>query len=93
MTNLEWLQSLSKEQLIEWLLQHASQEGPWDEWWSRHFCSRCPTVTGREKSIFTGRPLEQAYCEVGEKCCFFPELPDFPDRRIAIDMWLTAPYE
>lgn len=90
MTNYEKLIHMSEEELADWLAELAPDAELWDRWWSLHYCSGCPRVTGNDKSVFTGRPLEMSYCEVHSKCFF---TKGFPTPISMVKAWLAADTE
>ena len=92
MTNFESIKAMSIDQLTEWLAQNASwEDSPWAEWFDENYCSKCATEYGT--MVDTGRKVKFAWCELHEKCKFFPDLEDIPDDKEIIKMWLEVNYE
>ncbi len=102
MTNFERLQSMTTEELAEWLDRNGQfDDSPWSNWFNENYCSKCDSVKckyvdAEEKLGFTpyifgsySGDLECAYCELEHKCRFFPDLEDTPGNLETIKMWLT----
>ena len=92
---------MSLDDLAEWLDKNGSFDmAPWSEWFSTRYCTNCESikckyVDANEKLGFTPYPfgsysgnIECAYCELENKCRFFPELETTPSNLDTIKMWL-----
>lgn len=101
MTNLEKIKEMPIKELAEWLDENGMfDNSPWSNWFNEHYCEKCESVKCKyeeaEKTVgFTpylfgdySGDLECAYCEIENKCRFFPELDDVPDNKEVIEMWL-----
>lgn len=69
---------------------------PWAKWFDKKYCKNCPPIACRDsvsktilgiESYFRGT-VECAYCELIDKCKFFPDLDSIPTEAEVIEMWL-----
>ena len=97
--NFENLQSMSVDELAEWLDKNGQYDGsPWSKWFDSTYCQRCESVvvTREEyKRVFGccgfGNTVDCAYCEWEGKCKFFPEMDEAPpNNKEIIKMWLES---
>ncbi len=101
MTNFKHIQSMSIEELAAWLDENGQFDtSPWSSWFNDTYCSKCEPIKCKyadtEKALgFTpyifgtyNGDLECAYCELENKCRFFPDLEDTPDNLETIKIWL-----
>ena len=101
MTNLEKLKEMPIKELAEWLDENGMfDNSPWSNWFNENYCEKCESVKCKyedaEKTVgftpylfgYYNGDLECAYCEIENKCRFFPELDDVPDNKEVIEMWL-----
>lgn len=102
MTNIKQLQSMTLEELVDWLDKYGSyDDSPWTNWFNDNYCSKCESVECPcEESLeklgiepLYDDSVECAYCELAKNCRFFPELKDTPDNKEVIRMWLTSEVE
>lgn len=103
MTNFKHLQTMTVEQLADWLDKNGMFDGsPWLDWFNKSYCEKCEAIECHyEKAkmdlgidlIYTDRTIECAYCELEPKCRFFPELEKVPDNKKVIEMWLIEEVE
>lgn len=108
MTNFKHLQTMSVDQLADWLDKNGMFDGsPWNDWFNKRFCENCESIeckyeVSKEKlgiePLFKGNTIECAFCELADdagvkRCRFFPELDDIPDNKKAIEMWLIEEVE
>ena len=104
MTNLEKLKEMPIKELAEWLDENGMfDNSPWSNWFSDRFCSQCESIKckyadaeemlGFSPFAHYSGEVECAYCELENKCRFFPELNDVPDNRKTIEMWLIEEAE
>ncbi len=103
MNNFERLKSMSVEELAEWLDQNGIiDNSPWSEHFNNKYCANCESVMCKYedaekvlgfKPYFLDDEVECAYCEVYNKCRFFPEMDEVPDGLEAVKMWLEAEVE
>jgi hypothetical protein len=94
MTKFDEFKSMSIEELVDWLDEHGEYDGsPWGEWFTNNFCNNCPAIECTYAEYW-GKPEASqhkvlcAYCELEDKCKFFPELDHNPDNKEIIKMWL-----
>ena len=100
MNNFEKLQSMSVEELAEWLDDLHYDNTPWLQWFDSKYCSKCEPieVTSQEyenkfdHSVF-GNIVECAYCEWERNCRFFPDMNDTPHCIDMLKKWLEAEVE
>ncbi len=106
MTNFKRLQTMTIDELAEWLDENGMfDNSPWSEWFNKTYCDKCESikckyVDAEEKLGFTpyifgsySGDLECAYCELEKKCRFFTDLEDIPDNKKVIEMWLIEEAE
>ena len=98
MTNFKYLQSMSADELAQWMSSKFSEAAPWEDWWDNNYCNNCDciilTKEEAEKKLglqIFGQTVQCAYCEVNNgKCRYFPRVPS--DKEVA-KMWLEAEVE
>ena len=106
MTNFKRLQTMTVNELAEWLDKNGSFDvSPWSEWFSKKYCDNCESVKCKyedtEKTLgftpyqfgYYNGNVECSYCELEKKCKFFSELEDTPDNFETIKMWLGQEVE
>ena len=103
MTNFKHLQTMSVDQLANWLDKNGMFDGsPWNDWFNEQFCEKCEPIEchyARAKTdlgielLTPESTIECAYCECHDHCRFFPEIKDMPDNRKVIEMWLIEEAE
>lgn len=87
MTNKEKLQSLSLDDLTDWLNIHGEQDcSPWIQWFDSNYCAKCEPETTVLPNYH--REAECAFCENHNYCRFLGESVDIMDGRTVIKMWL-----
>ena len=92
MTNLKYLQSMSVDELIEWLDKHIQFDAsPWCRWFDTKYCKNCePIMCNYPNSEFQ---FPCAWCELNGKCKYFSEVDGQPNTRDFVKMWLEAEVE
>lgn len=98
MTNFDKIKSMSIDELAKFIDEHAMYDDtPWMDWWDKNYCDKCEYVTvkfdDQEKVLgFCSYRdnIECAYCEVYNKCRYFPDLEEEPSMQDIIKMWLEA---
>lgn len=107
MINFERLQSMSIDELAEWLDKNGMfDNSPWLNAFNDKYCEKCESIEcsytdAKEKlglTPFYEETFECAYCELADEngvksCRFFPELDDVPDNKEMIKMWLEEEAE
>ena len=80
------------DELSEWLDKYClSDNAPWYLWFDKNYCSKCDTVT--EYSNELNGKCEFSWCELYDKCKYFPNLNDIPCNKQLIKLWLESEYE
>ena len=91
-TQFEQIKSMDINELSEWLSQQSQWDmSPWIEWWDAKYCQNCDPV----KAVvpYLNGEHEFSYCEINDKCRFFPEMNEEPDDKKIIKMWLESEVE
>lgn len=87
MTQFEKLKAMNIDEMVDWLDENGRfDSSPWTQWWDSHYCNNCPTETAFVPDY--GREMQFAWCELRDKCKFFSGLPNIPDNKDIIRMWL-----
>ena len=85
MAVLEELQEKVKDidAFAGWYVKNCLHDGdPTVDWWDRTYCQKC-------ESVFKDNN-EYAYCELYEKCRFFPDMDEVPDCKEVTKLWLQS---
>lgn len=97
MNNFKHLQSISIDQLVEFLDTNGNQDAIWWKWFDEKYCDRCEPVMvyvdDDDGENVWKTECECSYCEEHNKCRFFPEIEDVPDSKETIKLWLEAEVE
>ena len=94
MNNFEKLQSMSIEELAEWLGANGMWDNsPWSKWFDSTYCKQCEPVKAAVEDYFGKRECNFAWCELEHKCRYFAEHKDVPDSREIVKMWLESEVE
>ena len=98
MTNFDkYFKNATIESLSEFLDAHGMYDDtPWMDWWDRTYCDKCPSLKLKSEEAqdklgiipFLNETYECAYCEVYNKCKYFPKLEETPSMKDIIKMWL-----
>lgn len=89
MTNFENIKAMSIDEFAEWLEQNTTWvDAPWTIWFNDNYCAKCEPEYGT--MVDTGRKVTFAWCELHEKCKFFPDLEEIPGDKEIIKMWLEV---
>ena len=98
MTNFKHIQSMSIDELAEWLDKNCSfGDSLWLNDFNEKYCSKCEAIKlqyedAKEKlglELFSyDLTTECAYCECHDHCRFFPEIKGIPNNKKIIEMWL-----
>lgn len=92
MTNFEKLKNLSNDKFAEWLDQHgAFDNSPWNIYFSHKYCDNCEPIKKEVEGWgFHGKSVLCAYCELNDKCIYFPDIEEVPSNLDMIKLWLNA---
>ena len=94
MTNFKHLQSMSIEELAEWLDENGMWDhSPWSQWFDSQYCRQCESVKATVEDDFGKRECGFAWCELEHKCRYFADREDVPDCKEIIKMWLESEAE
>lgn len=85
MTVYESFKSKSIDELAEWLDKHVIDDSPWISYFDRKYCNKCKPIHCEDGDCGSG---EYSWCELNGKCRFFQDMPDIPDNKQIIKMWL-----
>ena len=97
MNNFVQLTTKSLTELAEWLDKHGNFDGsPWMTWFNERYCNICPSIIlEKDESIktlgiepFFGGTVTCGYCEVHNKCRYFPDMEKTPTNTDIIKLWL-----
>lgn len=93
MTNFENIKAMNIDETTVWLDKYGKfDNSPWKQWFNEKYCSNCPVEHGYLPD-YTGMetwhvPTEFSYCELHDKCRFFPDMDETPYNKDIIKMWL-----
>ena len=89
MTRFEELNTMDIEALAEWLDKHGQYDGsPWCEWFDDTYCKNCESIMCHYEDSEHEFPC--GWCEVNDKCKFFPNMDDVPNSKEIVKMWLES---
>lgn len=89
MAQFEKLQSMDIEELAEWLDKYGQFDGsPWMKWFDELYCKNCESIMCHYLDNEYEFPC--SWCEINDKCRFFPEMDEAPDNKEIIKMWLES---
>jgi len=93
-TNFENWKSLDIDQLADWLDANGMWDNsPWSKWFDSTYCQRCESVKATVEDDFGQRECEFAWCELENRCRYFPDHDDVPDCKEIVKMWLESEVE
>ena len=86
---IDEFKSKTIDEFIDWLDEYCVFENaPWVQWWNNNYCNKCPAEIGKYED--SDREIEFAWCELHDKCKFFPNMNNTPDTKQMIRMWLES---
>ena len=86
---IDKIKSMNIDELAEWLDVYGQFENsPWINQFNENYCSKCEPVKGRYED--SDRELDFSWCELHDKCKFFPNMDSAPDTKQMIKMWLES---
>lgn len=75
-------------ELAEWLDKHTGDDATWMNWFDKNYCKNCEGI-----SIDGDSWGDYCWCEIFDKCKFFPEMYESPDCVQIIKLWLESEVE
>ena len=89
MNNFEKIQSMSIDELAEFLDEHGQFDtAPWTQWWDCTYCKNCEPIMCKYEDSETEHPF--AYCEIYGNCRFFQDKDEIPNSKEIVKMWLKS---
>ena len=88
MNNFKKLQSMSIDQLVDFLDTNGHHNAVWWKWFEEKYCNKCELE--KYHSDYFQQEGKCAYCEIHDNCRFFPDMKDVPDNKETIKLWLEA---
>lgn len=93
MNNFKNLQSMSVDQLVEFLDTNGHHDAIWWKWFEDTYCDNCEREIVYINDISGPNTKHECeYCEEHNKCRFFPEM-DLFDTKETIKLWLESEVE
>ena len=98
MTNFEDIKSMSLEAFAKWLDKHGQfDNSPWMTWFDENYCNKCESIECHyaecEEKLgiepLYNSAIKCAWCELENKCKYFPDIDWVPDNIDIIKMWLN----
>ena len=92
MTQIERLQSMSLDELVDWIDEFSQFDtAPWTQWFDNTYCKKCIAIMCKHEN--SEREFPCAYCEINGNCRFFPDKNTIPNNKEIIKMWLKTNYD
>ena len=89
---IDEFKSKTIDEFIDWLDEYCSfEDSPWVQWFDKNYCNKCPAEIGRY--VDSDRDMKFAWCELYDKCRFFPDMVNVPSSKQMIKMWLESEIE
>lgn len=86
------LKSKNIDGLAEWFDEYCSSEySPWERWFNNNYCYNCPSEIGKYPD--SNIEIEFCWCELNDKCKFFPGMNETPDSKQVIKLLLESEIE
>ena len=87
MTVYENLLSKSIDELADLIDGYMLDDNePYILWWDENYCNKCEPALG----LYDDIEMEFSWCELNNKCRFFPELDYIPNSKQIIKLWLES---
>jgi hypothetical protein len=101
MTRFEKFQKMNLTELAQELDSLTEQDcAPWEAEFGKKFCENCESTECEyecasewEKVYYGKRTIRLPYCELYDKCRFFPNKNSIPTAAEVIEMWLEEEVE
>lgn len=92
MTQFERFKAMNLDEAVGWLDEYGLfDSSPWMKWFDQKYCKNCPSIKCKYEDGI--RQFPASWCELYDKCKFFPDMPDVPDNKDIIRMWLESEEE
>ena len=92
MTVFDGMKSKNIDEFAEWLDKYGQFDGSsWMEWFDSNYCSKCEPIMCHYKVSEIEIPC--SWCELNDKCKYFPDMDHSPDNKDIIKMWLESESE
>lgn len=92
MTVYENIKSKNIDEFAEWLDKYGFYEdSPWMDWWNKNYCGKCESEI--VFAPYLNHNIECCWCELNNRCKFFPEMDKQPSSKEMIKMWLESEAE
>lgn len=89
MTRFEQIKLMNIDELSKWLDAYGQFDGsPWMDWFDGLYCQNCPSIICHYENGYGEFPC--CWCEINDKCKFFPEMDEMPNNKEIIKMWLES---
>ncbi len=90
MNNFERIKEMNIDEFVKLLdqLDEGYCDTPWTTWFNDNYCSKCEPVMAYAE--YAEKELKFAWCELSDKCKFFPELNNMPSCEQTIKLWLES---
>ena len=89
MTVFEKIKAMNIDEFAEWFNKYCSHDVDLCiNWWNDTYCSNCePEIA---KYMNSNRDAEFAWCELHDKCRFFPNMDKAPNALQMTKLWLES---
>ena len=89
MKKFDEIKSKNIDEFAEWLDEYGAFDGsPWIEYFNEKYCNKCdPEIVNL---VSTDDEMEFSYCEIHNKCRFFPDIEGTPDGKQTVKLWLES---
>lgn len=93
MTKFEEIMKSNIKELAELIDKYGQfDNSPWIIWWNETYCSNCESIVCKVKNedaaYHVGQTINCSYCELHDKCRYFPDMNEVPSNKEIIEMWL-----
>lgn len=96
MKRLDFLKSKPLDEIVNLIDKYGQFDGsPWMKWFNENYCEKCEPIMVKlseeaKKEFGCGLrdEVECCYCELENKCKFFPEMDRDINSKDIIKMWL-----
>lgn len=97
MKRLDYLKSKSLDEIADLIDKYGQFDGsPWMKWFDENYCKNCEPIKVKlskkaKKEFGCGlrEEVECTYCELKNKCKFFPDIEKGePNSKDIVKMWL-----